>query len=63
MMAGFIFAIAFMLSAAIGCGSPVVAAPEQGVSEDTIASRACLMTQRFLKFWRICRKANWKMAT
>jgi len=34
------FALAFMLSAVIGCVSPVVAAPGQGVSEDTIAARA-----------------------
>ena len=34
------FALAFILSAVIGCVSPVVAAPGQGVSEDTIAARA-----------------------
>ena len=34
------FALAFMLSAVIGYVSPVVAAPGQGVSEDTIAARA-----------------------
>ena len=33
------FALAFMLSAVIGCVSPVVAAPGQGVSQDTIAAR------------------------
>src|SRR5262245_22652293 len=40
MMTRVFFALAFMLSAAIGCVSPVVAAPGQGVSEDTIAARA-----------------------
>jgi len=34
------FALAFMLSAVVGCVSPVVAAPGQGVSQDTIAARA-----------------------
>ena len=34
------FALAFMLSAVIGCVSPGVAAPGQGVSQDTIAARA-----------------------
>ena len=34
------FALAFMLSTVVGYGSPVVAAPGQGVSEDTIAARA-----------------------
>ena len=33
------FALAFILSAVIGCVSPVVAAPGQGVSQDTIAAR------------------------
>ena len=33
------FVLAFMLSAVIGCVSPVVAAPGQGVSQDTIAAR------------------------
>jgi hypothetical protein len=39
MMTRVFFALAFILSAAIGCVSPVVAAPGQGVSEDTIAAR------------------------
>jgi hypothetical protein len=39
MMTRVFFALAFMLSAVIGCVSPVVAAPGQGVSEDTIAAR------------------------
>ena len=34
------FALAFILSAVIGCVSPVVADPRHGVSEDTIAARA-----------------------
>ena len=40
MMTCVFFVLAFMLSAVIGCVSPVVAAPGQGVSEDTIAARA-----------------------
>ena len=63
MMARFFFAIAFMLSAAICCVSPVVAAPVQGVSEDTVALRTRLMAQPCVKFWPICRKPNWKTAT
>ena len=39
MMTCVFFALAFMLSTVIGYGSPVVAAPGQGVSEDTIAAR------------------------
>jgi hypothetical protein len=34
------FALAFILSAIIGCDSPVAADPRHGVSEDTIAARA-----------------------
>jgi hypothetical protein len=40
MMTRVFFALAFMLSAVFGCVSPIVAAPGQGVSEDTIAARA-----------------------
>jgi len=40
MMTRVFFALVFMLSAVIGYVSPVVAAPGQGVSEDTIAARA-----------------------
>ena len=40
MMTRVFFALAFMLSAVISCVSPVVAAPGQGVSEDTITARA-----------------------
>src|SRR5215467_11487231 len=39
MMTRVFFALAFMLSAVVGCVSPVVAAPGQGVSQDTIAAR------------------------
>jgi hypothetical protein len=39
MMTRVFFVLAFMLSAVIGCVSPVVAAPGQGVSQDTIAAR------------------------
>jgi len=39
MMTRVFFALAFMLSAAIGCVSPVVADPGQGVSPETIAAR------------------------
>jgi hypothetical protein len=40
MMTRAFFVLAFVLSAVIDCGSPVVAAPGQGVSQDTIAARA-----------------------
>ena len=40
MMTRVFFALAFILSAVIDCVSPVVAAPGQGVSQDTIAARA-----------------------
>jgi hypothetical protein len=40
MMTRVFFALTVALSAVIGCVSPLVAAPGQGVSEDTIAARA-----------------------
>jgi hypothetical protein len=40
MMTRAFFVLAFVLSAVIDCGSPAVAAPGQGVSQDTIAARA-----------------------